>query len=63
MKSIGAFAMTYLSVTQHETRHEMIDAERERAHRLAASGRIVDRPRRRRSPRRWFRAVRSTAAA
>ncbi len=57
--------MTYLSVTQHETRHQMIDAERERAHRLAASRRVVDRPRRRRrrSPRRWFRAVRSTAAA
>jgi hypothetical protein len=38
----------------------MIEAERERAHRLAASRRVVERPRRRRSPR-WFRAVRSAA--
>jgi len=40
--------MTYLTVTQFETRHRLIEAEL---------------PRRRRSPRRWFRAVRGVATA
>jgi hypothetical protein len=50
--------MTSLSVTQFETRHRQIEAERE--HALAAGRRVIERPRR---ARRWFRAVRGAAAA
>ena len=51
--------MTYLSVTQFETRHRQIEAELEREHAEAAGRRVVERPRR---TRRWFRAVRGAAA-
>ena len=48
MKSVGLFAMTYLtSVTQFETRHRQVGAEL-RHERAAAAGRRVERPRRRR---------------
>lgn len=60
MKSVGLFAMTYLtSVTQFETRHRQVGAElgRERA---AAASRRVERPRR---TSRLLRAVRGAAAA
>jgi hypothetical protein len=59
MKPAALFAMTYLSVTQLETRHRLVSAElgRERA---AAEARRVERPR---SARRLFRAVRGAAAA
>jgi hypothetical protein len=50
--------MTYLSVTQFETRHRQIEAELEREHAKAAGRRVVERPRRR-----WLRAVRDAAAA
>lgn len=52
--------MTYLSLTQFETRRRQIEAELEREHALAAGRRVVERPRR---ARRWFRAVRGAAAA
>lgn len=52
--------MTYLSVTQFETRHRLVSAELERE-RAAAEGRRVERPRRAR--RRLFNAVRGAAAA
>lgn len=55
--------MTYLTVTQFETRHRLVEAELERDHASAAGRRVVELPRRRRSPRRWFRAVRGAAAA
>jgi hypothetical protein len=58
MKSVGAFVMTYLTVTQLETRHRQIDAELERKT-VKAAGRRVER----RRSRRWFRAVRGAAAA
>ena len=54
--------MTYLSVTQFETRHRQIEAELERDHARAADRRVVLLPRRRRSHRRWLRAVRGAAA-
>ena len=60
MKHTGVFFMTYLSVTQFETRHRQIEAELEREHAQAAGRRVVERPRR---TRRWFRAVRGAAAA
>ena len=53
----------YPPVTQFETRHRLLEAEREHEHAKAAGRRVVGRPRRRRSPRRWFRAVRGAAAA
>jgi hypothetical protein len=49
--------MTYLSVTQFETRHRLVSAELERERASAASRRV--RPRR---SRRLFRAVRGAAA-
>jgi len=55
--------MAYLSVIQAETRHRMIETELERDHQLAAGRRVVERPRRRRSPRRWLKAVRGPAIA
>jgi hypothetical protein len=58
MKSVGLFAMTYLtSVTQFETRHRQAGAELRRE-RAAAVSRRVERPRRR-----LLRAVRGAAAA
>jgi hypothetical protein len=60
MKSAGAFYMTYITLTQFETRHRQIEAELEREHALAAGRRVVERPRR---SRRWLRAVRGAAAA
>jgi hypothetical protein len=58
MKPAALFAMTYLTVTQFETRHRLVSAELERE-RASAAGRRVERPRRRR----LFRAVRGAAAA
>ena len=57
--------MTYVSLTQFETRHRMIVDELEREHAEAAGRRVVavERPRRARRPRRWLRAVRGAAAA
>jgi hypothetical protein len=57
--------MTYLSLTQFETRHRMIVDEHEREHAKAAGRRVVEveRPRRPRRTRRWLRAVRGAAAA
>jgi hypothetical protein len=52
--------MTYLSVTQFDTRHRLVEAEHERADAKAAGRHVARRPRR---SRRWFRAVRSAAAA
>jgi hypothetical protein len=51
--------MTYLSVTQFETRHRLVSAELERE-RAAAEARRVERPRR---ALRLFRAVRGAATA
>ncbi len=51
--------MTYLSVTQFETRHRQVGAELERE-RAAATSLRAKRPRR---ARRLFRAVRGAAAA
>jgi hypothetical protein len=55
--------MTYLSLTQFETRHRTIVDELEREHAKAAGGRVVEveRPRRPRRPRRWLRAVRGAS--
>jgi hypothetical protein len=55
--------MTYLTVTQFETRHRQIEAELEREHAKAAERRVIELPPRRRRPRRWFRAVRNGVAA
>ncbi len=55
--------MTYLSVTQFETRHRLIQAELEREHTRTADRRVVARPPRPRRARRWLRAVRAAAAA
>jgi hypothetical protein len=51
--------MTYLAVTQFETRHRLVSAELERE-RASAGSRRAARPRR---ARRLFRAVRGAAAA
>jgi len=53
--------MTYLTLTQFETRHRQIEAESEREHARAATRRVVPKPRR---PRRVFRirALRGAAA-
>jgi hypothetical protein len=51
--------MTYLSVTQFETRHRQIEAELERDHAKVADRHVVAKPRR---TRRWFRATRGVAA-
>jgi hypothetical protein len=51
--------MTYLSVTQFETRHRLVSAELKRERASAASRRVAARPRR---SRRLFRAVRGAAA-
>jgi hypothetical protein len=59
VKPAGAFAMTYLSVTQFETRHRLVSAELKRERASAASRRVAVRPRR---SRRLFRAVRGAAA-
>jgi hypothetical protein len=63
MKPAGVFAMTYLSLTQFETRHRQLEAEREREHAQAAGRRVVELPARPTRRRRWFRAVRGAAAA
>jgi hypothetical protein len=62
MSNVGAFAMTYLTITQFETRHRLIEAEREREHAKVADRRVVELPHRRRPRRRWFRALRGAAA-
>jgi uncharacterized small protein (DUF1192 family) len=59
MKPAALFAMTYLSVTQLETRHRLVSAELRRE-RAAAEARRAKRPR---SARGLFRAVRGAAAA
>jgi hypothetical protein len=51
--------MTYVSVTQFETRHRLVSAELERERASAASRRVAAR---RRRSRRLFRAVRGAAA-
>jgi hypothetical protein len=58
MKPAGAFAMTYLTVTQFETSHRMASAELEREHARAAGRRVTKRPRR---AGRLLRAVRGAA--
>ena len=55
--------MTYLTVTHFATRHRQIEAELELEHAKAAERRVIELPPRRRSPRRWFRAVRDGVAA
>jgi hypothetical protein len=60
VKPARVFLMTYLSVTQLETRHRLVEADLGRADAKAAGRRVARRPRR---SRRWFRAVRSAAAA
>ena len=50
--------MTYLSVTQLETRRRLVEAELEREHAKASARRAVERPRR---ARRLLRAVRGAA--
>jgi hypothetical protein len=62
MTNAGAFAMTYLTITQFETRDRLIEAELEREHSKVADRRVVELPRRRRASRRWFRALRGAAA-
>jgi hypothetical protein len=54
--------MTTISLTQFETRHRMLEAERELLHTRAASRRVVpvERPRR---PRRLLRALLAAATA
>jgi len=52
--------MTYLSVTQLETRRRLVEAELEREHAKASARRAVERPRPRRA-RRLLRAVRGAA--
>lgn len=54
--------MTYLTITQFETRHRQIEAELEREHAKVADRRVVELPRTRRAPRRWFRVLRGAAA-
>lgn len=54
--------MTYLTVTQFETRHRLIEAELETEHAKVADRRVVELPPRRRARRRWFRALRGAAA-
>jgi hypothetical protein len=63
MKSVGVFAATYLADKQLETHDPQMDAGLEHDRTLAADQRVIESPRRRRSPRRWLRAVRGTAAA
>jgi hypothetical protein len=52
--------MTYLSLTQFETRHRTIVDELEREHAKAAGRRVVEVERPRRT-RRWLRAVRGAS--
>jgi hypothetical protein len=59
MKPTGIFFMTYLTVTQFETRHRLVRAELERERASAEGRRVVERPRR---SRRLLRAVRGAAA-
>lgn len=54
--------MTYLTITQFETRHRQIEAELEREHAKVADRRVVALPHRRRVRRRWVRALRGAAA-
>jgi hypothetical protein len=63
MKSAGVFAAAYLADKQLETRHSQIDVGLEHHQTMAADQHVVESPRRGRSPRRWLRAVRGTAAA
>lgn len=62
MKPGALLLMTNLSLTQFETRHRMLEAERELLHTRAASRRVfpVERPRR---PRRLLRALRAATVS
>ena len=54
--------MTYLSITQFETRHRLIEAELKHERTKVADRRVVELPPRCRARRRWFRALRGAAA-